>query len=153
MSNIRRRTDTPARRAARSAAKSLESTVGDAPRVVGGLLRGQPELALVVKAAQGLARLDLVDDRLVLVSSVIAARPGALVLPPFDADRTSTAPLVLRMRREAPGIPVVVISGQPRAVGQPLLRAAQAGAQVITAPTAPELHDALAALLKSRSDR
>ena len=149
--NVGHPTDSLPYRAVRSAAKSLVGAGGDGPCVLGGLLRGQPELPVLAKAVQGLARLQSVDDRLALVSSVIAARPAALVLPPFDADRTSTAPLVLRVRREVPEVAVVVVSAWPVGAGQPLLRAAQAGAQVITSPTAAELHAALAALLESRA--
>jgi hypothetical protein len=120
------------------------------PSVVGGLLRGQPELALLAKATAGVAKIDLVDDRLALVSTLLASRPGALVLPPFDTDHTSTAPLVLRVRREVPGVAVLVLSSHPGGAGQPMLRAAQAGAHVITSPTAAELRAALASLLEPR---
>jgi hypothetical protein len=114
------------------------------------LLRGQPELALLEKAAAGIASIELVDDRFALLSTVMASRPGALVLPPYDNDRTSTAPLVLRMRREIPSVPVLVISSHPAGAGQPMLRAVQAGAHVIAAPSAAELHAALASLLESK---
>jgi hypothetical protein len=72
------------------------------------------------------------------------------VLPPFDSEHTSTAPLVLRVRREAPSVAVLVLSSHPRGAGQPMVRAAQAGAHVITSPTAAELHGALATLLEPR---
>jgi len=150
VANVRRPADSTAARIARPAPRSLDPG-GGPPCVVVGLLRGQPELALLAKAAQGLAKLDLVDDRFALVSTITATRPAAVVLPPFDADQTSTAPLVLRVRREVPGVAIVVISAQPAGAGQPLLRAAQAGAHVITSPTAPELHAALTALLESRA--
>lgn len=120
------------------------------PSVVGGLLRGQAELTLLTKAVAGVAKLELVDDRFALVSSVLATRPGVLVLPPFDGEHTSTAPLVLRVRREAPGVAVLVLSSHPRGAGQPIVRAAQAGAHVIMMPTASELHEALASLLAPR---
>lgn len=116
--------------------------------VVGGLLRGQPELALLQKAAAGVATIELVEDRYALLSTALTRRPGAIVLPPYDIDHTSTAPLVLRMRREVPSIPVLVISSHPGGAGQPMLRAVQAGAHVIAAPTAAELHAALASLLE-----
>jgi MinD superfamily P-loop ATPase len=116
--------------------------------VVGGLLRGQAELTLLTKAAAGVAKIELVDDRFAIVSTVLANRPGVLVLPPFDVERTSTAPLVLRVRREAPAIAVLVVSSNPAGAGQPMVRAAQAGAHVITSPTAAELHQALSSLLK-----
>jgi hypothetical protein len=119
--------------------------------VVGGLLRGQPELALLQKAAGGIATIELVDDRFALLSTVMATRPGALVLPPYDSDHTSTAPLVLRMRREVPSVPVLVISSHPGGAGQPMLRAVQAGAHVIAAPTAAELKTALASLLEPKA--
>jgi hypothetical protein len=118
--------------------------------VVGGLLRGQPELTLLTKAVARMATVQLVDDRLALVSSVLASRPGALVLPPFDFDHTSTAPLVLRVRREVPDVAVLVLSSHPGGAGQPMVRAAQAGAHLITSPTATELHEALASLLEPR---
>ena len=118
--------------------------------VVGGLLRGQPELALLQKAAAGIASIELVDDRFALLSTVMATRPGVLVLPPYDSDHTSTAPLVLRMRREVPSVPVLVVSSHPGGAGQPLLRAVQAGAHVIAAPTAAELQAALASLLEPK---
>jgi hypothetical protein len=133
-----------------SLTRTLSTSAGNARAVVGGLLRGQPELTLLQKAAAGLARVDLVDDRYTLLSTVLASRPCALVLPPYDGDRTSTAPLVLRMRREAPSVPVLVISSHPRGAGQPMLRAVQAGAHVIAAPTTAELHAALAGLLESK---
>ena len=117
------------------------------PCVVAGLLRGQPELTLLTKAASGLAKIELVQDRFALVSTVLATRPGVLVIPPFDADHTSTAPLVLRVRREAPGVAVLVLSNHPGGAGQPMVRAAQAGAHVITLPTATQLHEALTSLL------
>ncbi|MFN2566705.1 MAG: hypothetical protein ABR499_17045 [Gemmatimonadaceae bacterium] len=123
-----------------------------APCVIGALLRGQPELTLLTKAAAAnVARLELVDDRFALVSTIVAARPAALVLPPFDADHTSTAPLVLRVRREAPGVAVLVVSGHPGGAGQPILRAAQAGAHVITSPTASELREVLTVLLEPKA--
>lgn len=122
----------------------------NARSVVGGLLRGQPELTLLQKAAADLATIELVEDRYALLATVLSVRPGALVLPPYDGDRTSTAPLVLRMRREAPSVPVLVISSHPRGAGQPMLRAVQAGAHVIAAPTTAELHAALASLLESK---
>jgi hypothetical protein len=118
--------------------------------VVGALLRGQPELLLLTKATAGIARIELVDDRYALVSTVQTHRPVAVVVPPFDADHTSTAPLVLRLRREEPDVAVLVLSTHPNGAGQPLLRAAQAGAHVITSPTAAELHAALASLLEPR---
>lgn len=117
------------------------------PSIVGALLRGQPELTLLQKAAAGLAKIALVDDRLALVSTIVTIRPGALVLPPYDNDRTSTAPLVVRVRREVPSVAVVIISCHPGGAGQPFLRAVQAGAHVIAAPTLAELRTALAALL------
>jgi hypothetical protein len=126
------------------------SSSATAQLVVGGLLRGQPELALLQKAAAGLARIELVEDRYALLSTVLTSRPGALVLPPYDTNRTSTAPLVRRMRREVPSTPVLVISSHPRGAGQPMLRAVQAGAHVIAAPTAAELHAELIRLLQSK---
>jgi MinD superfamily P-loop ATPase len=119
--------------------------------VIGALLRGQTELGLLVKAAAGVAHLELVNDRFALVTTVLASRPDALVLPPFDTDRTSTAPLVLRVRREVPDVAVVILSSHPGGAGQPMVRAIQAGAYVITSPTAAELHAALSALLESRA--
>jgi hypothetical protein len=121
--------------------------------VVGGLLRGQPELALLAKAATGIARVELVDDRLGVVSAVQANRPGLVVLPPFDTQKTSTAPLVFRVRREVPAVPVLILSLHPSGAGQPMLRAAQSGAHVITLPTPAELHEALADLLQPRGQR
>lgn len=141
----------PPARSARPAAKSPQSRGATLPCVIAGLLRGQPELALLAKAAAGMARIELVDDRFALVSAVLASRPGAVVLPPFDTDRTSTAPVLLRVRREAPDVAVLVLSSHPAGAGQPMLRAAQAGAYVITSPTAAELHAALASFLESRS--
>ena len=117
------------------------------PCIVGGLLAGQPEHALLLKATAGAARVELVDERLALLSAVLAFRPGALVLPPFDVQRTSTAPLVLRARREAPAVTVVVLAAHPAGAGQPLLRAVQAGATVLTAPTAEQLRGALLTIL------
>lgn len=131
-------------------AQALASHGGTPRSLVGGLLRGQPELALLQKAAAGIASIELVDDRFALLSTVMAIRPSALVLPPYDSDRTSTAPLVLRMRREVPSVPVLVISSHPGGAGQPMLRAVQAGAQVIAAPTAAELQAALASLLEPK---
>jgi hypothetical protein len=117
------------------------------PCIVGGLLSGQVEHALVRKAAAGIARVELVDDRLALLSAVLAFRPGALVLPPFDVGRTSTAPLVLRVRREAPAVAVVVLAAHPAGSGQPLIRAVHAGALVLTSPTADQLREALVEVL------
>ena len=117
------------------------------PCVVGGLLGGQPEHALLRKAAAGVARIELVDDRLGLLSTVLALRPGALVLPPFDAGRTSTAPLVLRVRREVPAVAVVVLAAHPGGSGQPLLRAVHTGARVLTSPTTEQLREALVEVL------
>ena len=145
VSRARRRTPT---RSASQAARSPDAPRAALPQVVGGLLRGQAELALLTKAAAGVAKIELVDDRFAIVSTVLASRPGVLVLPPFDFERTSTAPLVLRVRREAPAIAVLVVSSNPGGAGQPMVRAAQAGAHVITSPTAAELHEALSSLLK-----
>lgn len=135
-------------RSASQLAKSPDAPGAALPCVVGGLLRGQAELALLTKAAAGVAKIELVDDRFALVSTVLASRPGVLVVPPFDTERTSTAPLVLRVRREAPAVAVLVLSSHPGGAGQPMVRAAQAGAHVITSPTAGELHKALASLLE-----
>ena len=135
-------------RSASHAARSPDAHRAALPQVVGGLLRGQAELTLLTKAAAGVAKIELVDDRFAIVSTVLANRPGVLVLPPFDVERTSTAPLVLRVRREAPAIAVLVVSSNPAGAGQPMVRAAQAGAHVITSPTAAELHQALSSLLK-----
>ena len=137
----------------RASARTTLSTqplpnAGNARSVVGGLLRGQPELALLQKAAAGIASIELVDDRFALLSTIMTTRPGVLVLPPYDSDHTSTAPLVLRMRREVPSVPVLVVSSHPGGAGQPMLRAVQAGAHVIAAPTAAELQAALASLLE-----
>jgi hypothetical protein len=132
-----------------SSAHALPSG-GNSRSVVGGLLRGQPELALLQKAAAGIATIELVDDRFTLLSTVMATRPGALVLPPYDSDHTSTAPLVLRMRREVPSVPVLVVASHPGGAGQPMLRAVQAGAHVIAAPTAAELQTALVSLLEPK---
>lgn len=137
----------PPARSARPGAKVPEPGTPVAPCVVAALMRGQLELALLEKAAAGVARLELVDDRLALVSTIVATRPAALVLPPFDADHTSNAPLVLRMRREAPAVAILVISAHPAGAGQPILRAAQAGAYAITSPTAAELREVLATLV------
>jgi hypothetical protein len=126
------------------------ASAGPLPRVVGGLLRGQPEMAILLKAATNVARVDLVDDRLALVSTVLATRPAALVLPPFDEAHTSTAPLVLRVRRDAPGIAVLVVACHPGGAGQPFLRAVQAGARVIPAATAEQLREALVGLFGPR---
>jgi hypothetical protein len=117
---------------------------------MGALLRGQPELTLLKKAAVGMAEIQLVDDRFSLVSTILTARPAALVLPPYDEHRTSTAPLVLRVRREAPQVEVLVISSHPGGAGRPMLRSVQAGAHVIASPTTAELHTALAKLLEAR---
>jgi hypothetical protein len=114
-------------------------------------MRGQPELTLLQKAAAGVANVELVDDRFALVSTILARHPGAVVLPPYDAERTSTAPLVVRVRREAPTVALIVISTHPGGAGQPMLRAVQAGAHVIAAPTAAELRTALATLLAANS--
>jgi hypothetical protein len=143
---------TPSRSASQPAT-SADAHGTALPYVVGGLLRGQPELSLLTKAATGVAKIELVDDRFALVSSVLATRPGALVLPPFDTDHTSTTPLVLRVRREAPGVAVLVLSSHPGGAGQPMVRAVQAGAHVITSPTAAQLHEALASLLEPRGTR
>ena len=139
----------------RASARTTLSTqalpnAGSSRSVVGGRLRGQPELALLQKAAAGIASIELVDDRFALLSTVMATRPGVLVLPPYDSDHTSTAPLVLRMRREVPSVPVLVVSSHPGGAGQPMLRAVQAGAHVIAAPTAAELQAALASLLEPK---
>ena len=137
--------------AARAARRSEAPPAPSRPRlacVVGALLHDQPELALLASAAADVARLELVDDRFALVSTILTARPVALVIPPFDADRISTSPLVLRVRREAPDVAVLVVSEHPGGAGQPILRAAQAGAQVITAPTTDELRKALVALVE-----
>jgi len=99
------------------------------------------------KAAAGVAAIDLVDDRFALMSTILATRPGAVVLPPYDSEHTSTAPLVVRVRREAPSVAVLVISSHPAGAGQPILRAVQAGAHVIASPTTAELHAALVSLL------
>jgi hypothetical protein len=99
------------------------------------------------KAAAGVAAIELVDDRFALVSTILATRPGAVVLPPYDREQTSTAPLVLRVRREVPSVAVLVISSHPAGAGQPMLRAAQAGAHVIASPTTAELHAALVSLI------
>ena len=131
-------------------AQAVPANGANSRSVIGGLLRGQPELTLLQKAAAGVATIELVDDRYALLATVLAMRPGALVLPPYDSDRTSTAPLVLRIRREVPSVPVLVISSHPRGAGQPMLRAVQAGAHVIAAPSAAELHAALASLLESK---
>ena len=139
----------------RASARTTLSTqalpnAGSSRSVVGGLLRGQPELALLQKAAAGIASIELVDDRFAILSTIMATRPGLLVLPPYDSDHTSTAPLVLRMRREVPSVPVLVVSSHPGGAGQPMLRAVQAGAHVIAAPTAAELQAALASLLEPK---
>ncbi len=118
--------------------------------IVGGLLRDQPELTVLTKAVSGIARLELVDDRVTLVSNVVALRPAALVLPAFDAARVSTAPLVLRLRREVPTVAVILFACQPSGAGQPILRAVQAGAHVVAACAARELGEMLAELLRSR---
>jgi len=99
------------------------------------------------KAAAGVAAIELVDDRFALISRILATRPGAVVLPPYDREHTSTAPLVVRVRREAPTVAVLVISSHPAGAGQPMLRAVQAGAHVIASPTNAELHAALLSLL------
>jgi hypothetical protein len=134
-------------RTATARARARETPAAVAPCVIGGLLRGQPELAILAKAAANVARLELVDDRLTLVSRVLTTRPAALVLPPFDAARISTAPLVLRVRREAPGVAVLVITCHPAGAGQPMLRAVQAGALVIPLATVEGLREALVGLL------
>lgn len=143
----RSRQRTPSRSASQPA-RSPDADRAALPCVIGGLLRGQSELALLTKAAAGVAKVELVDDRFALVSAVLATRPGVLVLPPFDTEHTSTAPLVLRVRREAAGVAVLVLSSHPGGAGQPMVRSAQAGAHVITMPTAAELHQALASLLE-----
>lgn len=148
MTDARRQGRRARTRASTSYAKSPDATGSPLPCVVGGFLRGQPELALVVKAAAGLASVALIDDRLALVSTVLAFRPGALVIRPFDADQTSTAPLVLRVRREAPDVAILVVSSHPRGAGQPMLRAVQVGAQAIALPTVAELRAALGSLLQ-----
>jgi len=91
----------------------------------------------------GAVRVEFVDERLALLSAVLAFRPGALVLPPFDVRRISTAPLVLRVRREAPAVTVIVLAAHPSGAGQPLLRAVQAGATVLTSRSAEELRETL----------
>jgi AmiR/NasT family two-component response regulator len=140
-------------RSASLPAKSPDAHGTALPCVLGGLLRGQPELALLTKAAAGVATIELVDDRFALVSTVLASRPGVVVVPPFDAEHTSTAPLILRVRREAPAVAVLVLSSHPRGAGQPMVRAAQVGAHVITSPTTTELHEALASLLEPGATR
>ena len=134
-------------RPALAGASAREAPAAPLPCVIGGLLRAQPEMTILLKAAADVARVQLVDDRMSLVSSVIAARPAALVLPPFDATHTSTAPLVLRVRREAPGVAVLVIACHPAGTGQPMLRAVQAGAHVVPSATAEELREVLLGLL------
>jgi len=131
-------------------AGSREPATPRTPCIVAGLLRDQPELTLLTKAASGLARIELVDDRLTLVSNVVALRPVALVLPAFDAARVSTAPLVLRLRREVPTVTVILLACQPSGAGQPILRALQAGAHVLAAGTPRDLAEVLAGLLRAR---
>ncbi len=138
-------------RAATRVNRSPQPNSGASPSVIAGLMRGQPELTLLQKAAAGVANVELVDDRFALVSTILARHPGAVVLPPYDAERTSTAPLVVRVRREAPTVALIVISTHPGGAGQPMLRAVQAGAHVIAAPTAAELRTALATLLAANS--
>ena len=123
--------------------RSPEEHGAPLPRIVGGLLSGQVEEALLLKAAAGVAQVDLVDDRLALMSTILALRPGALVLPPLDGSRTSTAPLVLRVRREAPAVTVVIVAAHPAGAGQPMLRAVQAGALVLASPSSDELREVL----------
>jgi hypothetical protein len=147
----RRLARAPTRRTAGRPAARPDPHGTNLPHIVGGLLRGQPELRLLTEAAAGVARLEIVDDRFALVSSLLTSRPDALVVPPFDADHTSTAPLVLRVRREAPDVAVVILSSHPAGAGQPMLRAAQAGAHVITSPTAAELQAVLSTLLESQA--
>ena len=130
--------------------QSSASSRAAPPSVIGALLRGQPELTLLKKAAAGMATIQLVDDRFALLSTILATRPAALVLPPYDEKRTSTAPLVLRVRREAPQVEVLVISTHPAGAGRPMLRSAQAGARVIASPTAAELQATLVELLEPR---
>ena len=129
---------------------SRETSTTQPSCVVGGLLRDQPELTLLTKAASGMARIELVDDRLTLVSNVVALRPAALVLPAFDAARVSTAPLVLRLRREVPAVTVIVLACQPSGAGQPMLRAVQAGAHVLAACTPRDLAQVLTSVLEAR---
>jgi hypothetical protein len=119
--------------------------------VLGALLRGQPELRLVTEAVAGLARLELVDQRLAVVSTALRRRPGALVVAPFDSARVSTVPLVLRLRREAPDVAVLVVSNFPAGAGQPILRAVQAGAHAVTSPSNTELRAVISSLLDSRT--
>ena len=124
-----------------------QATAAQLPCAVAALLRGQPELALLSKSALRVARLEQVDDRLAVVATVLATQPGVVVLPPFDVEGTSTFPLVLRVRREAPGVAVLLLATHPSGAGQPLLRAAHAGASVVTSPTSAELREELVTLL------
>lgn len=115
-------------------------------------MRGQPEMALLLKAAANVARVEPADDRLTVVSTVLTTRPAALVLPPFDATHTSTAPLVLRVRRDAPGVAILVVACHPAGAGQPILRAVQAGALVIPSATVEQVREALVGLFGLRLD-
>ena len=121
------------------------------PYVLGALLRGQPELRLLADAVAGLARLQLVDQRLAVVSTVLRQRPATVVVAPFDSARVSTAPLVVRLRREAPDVAVLVVSSFPAGAGQPILRAVQAGAHAVTSPSDTELRAVISSLLESRT--
>jgi hypothetical protein len=72
-------------------------------------------------------------------------------MPPFDSSRVSTAPLVLRLRREAPDVAVLVVAIRPTGAGQPILRAVQAGAHAVTSPSRSELRAVISRLLESRT--
>lgn len=99
---------------------------------------GLPDYSLLASLAGDVGALAFTEDRSALDSRVLGVGPAAVLFPPVDVNGLTCAPLIARVRDEAPDVPVIVLVSPLRArVG--LAESIRAGAEPATCRSRSEL--------------
>src|SRR3954470_15548001 len=89
-------------------------THGAMPLVIVACMAGRPEDALFRSLDSAAVTLAFHSDRTLLLAAVRSIRPLAVVFPTFDAHGVACAPLIARLRDEAPDVLSYVLLGAGR---------------------------------------
>lgn len=108
-------------------------------RVLGALLGGSPEEALLRQSVRPPIALQRVENRLEVVTVFREYAPDVVVFSVNDRNRLSTSPLISACARERPGGNIVLLCAAPPTRSGAILAAARAGARVLVTPNSSEL--------------
>lgn len=125
------------------------SVVLDQIHVLGALLDAVPEASLLTLASADALRIVHEPSRGAVLTRLRTGEFDAVVFPVFDGSGLPTAPLIQQCAHENADLTLLAICCAPPARTGALLAAARAGAQVVVAPSAPEL----SALLRETARR